>query len=525
MSNRRLMKDNFPDWFGKGAQGTLPVLWLHLDTGYTEIGDATLHDMASERWDPIGLVIIPASHGIYGDKKTCGVLMKTNGYSESITAHKSPNTEIYNSEYGTNQKFSPINWYRYGSQYNFGEDPGAFNIVGYPTDIDINTKSPFVNLYYSVPNFTIPSPWCGNYDQPNKDFLEGLNKPTVVKPWKLTAIANSKKTLANTVPEKLHPEGLGEYFYEKPYHEDNFNYHLPTVMEMTYLTSQIDAVRRTDMVLDSRSSGDGYVYNPGNSTTFNLATTEFINSKRIEFMFTWSPNLMKYASSGLTVNSSSYPVLTRYKVGDNTLQGIEYVDLGLGSGTLWATQNFSALEDGDCGRFFQQGDPQGYTKYQCKEGWKTFNADSYNKYGLVKSRTPAQAGEWMAPEEDIIYNITGGKWITPTKDQFDELMNSCDIEAKTMDRDGVSVSIFELTSKINGKKLIFTCDGFWIGSNHDSENTFLQLHLRNYETVINGNNGKIQISWLANLFTYNGCPIRPVVYREGIDNVAPPVVH
>lgn len=44
--------------------------------------------------------------------------------------------------------------------------------------------------------------------------------------------------------------------------------------------------------------------------------------------------------------------------------GYEYVDLGLPSGTLWATCNVGASKPSDYGLYFQWGDTIGYPKDQ-----------------------------------------------------------------------------------------------------------------------------------------------------------------
>lgn len=48
--------------------------------------------------------------------------------------------------------------------------------------------------------------------------------------------------------------------------------------------------------------------------------------------------------------------------------GHEYVDLGLPSGTLWATCNVGAESENDVGLYFQWGDTQGYTADQVGSG-------------------------------------------------------------------------------------------------------------------------------------------------------------
>ena len=57
--------------------------------------------------------------------------------------------------------------------------------------------------------------------------------------------------------------------------------------------------------------------------------------------------------------------------------GHDYVDLGLPSGTLWATMNVGASKPSDAGLYFQWGDTQGYTADQVGtgDGKKKFSSD------------------------------------------------------------------------------------------------------------------------------------------------------
>ena len=57
--------------------------------------------------------------------------------------------------------------------------------------------------------------------------------------------------------------------------------------------------------------------------------------------------------------------------------GYSYVDLGLPSGTLWATCNVGASKPSDAGLYFQWGDTQGYTADQIGTGSekKEFSTD------------------------------------------------------------------------------------------------------------------------------------------------------
>lgn len=82
----------------------------------------------------------------------------------------------------------------------------------------------------------------------------------------------------------------------------------------------------------------------------------------------------------------------------------EYVDLGLPSGTLWATCNVGASSPTDYGNYYMYG-----------MGAKTYDV----------SDTPYQGMEDPLPEEyDTAAQVWGEGWRMPTYTQFDELQNN-----------------------------------------------------------------------------------------------------
>ena len=132
----------------------------------------------------------------------------------------------------------------------------------------------------------------------------------------------------------------------------------------------------------------------------------------------------------------------------------EYVDLGLPSGTLWATdiirnENLEPL-------YFAWGETQGYTSEQAGVD-KIFNWENYelcngtetsitkyctkSTYGVVDNKTE------LEPEDDAATVYWGTDWTMPTETQLNELKNKsyCNYE---FDNNGVII-----TSKSNGNSL------------------------------------------------------------------------
>lgn len=116
----------------------------------------------------------------------------------------------------------------------------------------------------------------------------------------------------------------------------------------------------------------------------------------------------------------------------------EYVDLGLPSGTLWATCNVGASKPQETGDFFAWGETTGHGK-DTSDGY-LFNWDNY-KWGessgveflYTKYCSDSSQGldgftdgkVELDPEDDAAYVNWGSQWRTPTKEQLDELRNVC----------------------------------------------------------------------------------------------------
>ena len=117
----------------------------------------------------------------------------------------------------------------------------------------------------------------------------------------------------------------------------------------------------------------------------------------------------------------------------------EYVDLGLPSGTLWATCNVGASRPQDVGLYFAWGETEGHGTdlsdgYSFSwENYKWGNSTSelltlFSKYNF-KPETGLDGyidGKFILdPEDDAAYVNWGSEWRTPSKAQFDELKEKC----------------------------------------------------------------------------------------------------
>ena len=142
--------------------------------------------------------------------------------------------------------------------------------------------------------------------------------------------------------------------------------------------------------------------------------------------------------------------------------GYEYVDLGLPSGTKWATCNVGASKPEESGLYFAQGNTVGYTADDVRNGNHVFDGehdvldgsnDRYNEYIKYNS---ADGLTTLLPEDDAASVNMGGDWHMPTKEQFEELTVNTTSTWTTMN--GVNGTLY--TSKTNGDTLFIPATGY-----------------------------------------------------------------
>ena len=140
--------------------------------------------------------------------------------------------------------------------------------------------------------------------------------------------------------------------------------------------------------------------------------------------------------------------------GTNTHNGHGFVDLGLPSGTLWATCNVGAKEAEQTGLYFAFGETTGYSAEQVEKGVRRFNKTSYKAKKFTSDITL---------EEDAAHACMGGNWRMPTKAECQELIDNCDV-VWTDDYGGTGVKGSFFTSRVNGNSVFFPAAGYCLNS-------------------------------------------------------------
>ena len=148
---------------------------------------------------------------------------------------------------------------------------------------------------------------------------------------------------------------------------------------------------------------------------------------------------------------------------DSSLNGHDFVDLGLPSGTLWATCNVGATSPEDYGDYFAWGetvtkDSYSHVTYLYCNGstsalTKYCNDTSCGYNGFTDTLTMLQ------PSDDAATANWGEGWRIPTKEEFNELLNNCTGTWTT--RNGVNGYLFTGT---NGNSIFLPAAGLIYGA-------------------------------------------------------------
>ena len=133
----------------------------------------------------------------------------------------------------------------------------------------------------------------------------------------------------------------------------------------------------------------------------------------------------------------------------------QYVDLGLPSGTLWATCNVGAQRPTEIGLFFQWGDTKGYKK-SCdeqpfvKQSYKFIYNNAFSKYTFTDGKCILDL------EDDAAHANMGGSWKMPTIKQLEELSHN--VVFHEYDK------CVKLKSKRNNREMSLPLNGYYINN-------------------------------------------------------------
>ena len=181
----------------------------------------------------------------------------------------------------------------------------------------------------------------------------------------------------------------------------------------------------------------------------------------------------------------------------------EYVDLGLPSGTLWATCNIGADAPEDYGDNFAWGETEPKSNYN----WGTY------KWGEspLSKYNDSDGLQCLEPEDDAASVLWGSEWHMPTQEQSAELYDECDWTWTVVN----GVSGRKVTSRVNGNYIFLPAAGCYEDSSllrggHTGYFWTNTIRTNNYEWAWDRRFTSDIVGVSTDGARYFGCSVRPV---------------
>ena len=191
------------------------------------------------------------------------------------------------------------------------------------------------------------------------------------------------------------------------------------------------------------------------------------------YMDFFGDGIMPFSESGYdslygftSVPENKILMKPRTDIGTNA-HGYSYVDLGLTSGTLWATCNVGATSETDYGSYFQWGETVDKRNADCS--WESYKyGDGFNgtltkyctnrEYGTVDNKLTLDL------EDDAARVNMGGDWKMPTHALIEELAKETNSEW-VPGYNGTNINGRKFISRTDPSKYIFIpASGYRLGS-------------------------------------------------------------
>ena len=198
-----------------------------------------------------------------------------------------------------------------------------------------------------------------------------------------------------------------------------------------------------------------------------------------------------------------------------TNDGHEWIDLGLPSGTLWATCNVGASSPEESGSHFAWGETQPKNRYS----WSTYGYCNGSENTMVKYCNDGAYGYMgftdnltnLLSEDDAATANWGSEWQMPSREQIEELFNSFYTNkdwTQLNDKSG-----WKITSKKTGNSIFLPYAKVLITNNSWS---YGSSYLSN--SLCTPENDKAYVLFFNDYYTWSfrsesrclGCSVRPV---------------
>ena len=216
----------------------------------------------------------------------------------------------------------------------------------------------------------------------------------------------------------------------------------------------------------------------------------------------------------LTENTTLYAQWEKFNI-TGTANGHDYVDLGLPSGTLWATCNVGANSPEEYGDYFAWGETTTKPTYDwsnyklCNGSYDTMTKYcTYSLYGTVDNKTTLD----LSDDAASAYVNWGSSWRMPTRTEQSELRNTNYTTWTWTTQNGVKG--YKVTSKTNGNSIFLPAAGYrngsvWSGAGSAGEYWSSSLYTNSPDKACRFYFNSYEVDWDYSR-RYYGRSVRPV---------------
>ena len=237
---------------------------------------------------------------------------------------------------------------------------------------------------------------------------------------------------------------------------------------ITYKSATISSSFRNSAILSYESLGVQYSESKEGfeSGYYKVITTSGVtsgNTFTIKLTNLSEQTTYYYRAYVKDYKTTYYGDIKNFTTPKNTINyyGHEYVDLGLPSGTKWATMNVGATTPEECGDYYAWGETTTKTSYTSDNyKWKGLTTEELVSSGVVDAVNKAGSYDKdyiLTANYDVATLKWGSVWHMPTTEEIDELERHTNIKYTT--QNGVDGFLF--TSTINKKSIFLPVTGRW----------------------------------------------------------------
>lgn len=162
----------------------------------------------------------------------------------------------------------------------------------------------------------------------------------------------------------------------------------------------------------------------------------------------------------------------------------DWVDLGLPSGTLWASYDLGAKKKAGYGNIYMWGQTGNGCGSPSDCSWQKSPLNggysTANETVIKNNKKTFCSNKVLIDKYDAAYQLTKGEGRMPTTLELMELFNNTIKNLTTIDTNPVTpgvmqrVNAIRLSSKINNKSIIIPAIGYWSeGERHDNGNFYM----------------------------------------------------